>query len=529
MIRKKAIQQFLDRARRDLRWWKDLSDAELDDRMWRLPVAPPIWYKLRREQKVCFLIGAKYGRFAFWLDTGLGKTLLTIALVKYFRRDVTLLNRAKEGHGEFKAVLVLVPNKINKDEWEREIRKHSPDLPYLILRGSSEDKWAALRERTAPAIVVETYGGLSRMLCPLVTVKRKGKRAIDKLVPEPGLIEDLLDHIDGVFLDESNSAGNHQALPFRLCWQLSKQLQHFFVMAGTPFGRDPTPLWAQMKLIDGGASLGETLGLFRSALFRAKPNHYGGFDYTFDRQQTKTLNRLLAHNSIRYEVEQSTLPALVHIIKEVGLEDDAYTYYERARAALKAAKGNVREIRNVFLRMRQISSGFLGYADDDTGEKAKYEFPDNPKLDMLMALIETIREDRKIVVYHDFIWSGDKIAAGLAERGIGYVKVGGGSKIAPGLLDRFSRDPKIRVFVLSTAGAYGLNLQAAQYGIFFESPVSVITRKQMIRRIERQYSEHVRVFLYDLVSAGTMDQRILDFYAAGVDLFEAIIKGKVAL
>src|SRR5262245_21422236 len=284
-----------------------------------------------------------------------------------------------------------------------------------------------------------------------------------------------------------------------------------------------------MKLIDGGMSLGETLGLFRSALFRTKINPYGGYEYTFIAKETATLNRLLAHNSIRYEVEQSTLPAMVHIIKEVGLEGDAEIYYQRARDALKAAKGNVREIRNVFLRMRQISSGFLGYADDDTGEKAQYEFPENPKLELLMALVESIREDRKIVVYHDFIWSGDKIAAGLAERGIGYVKVGGHAKVEPGMLDRFAKDPKIRVFVLSTAGAYGLNLQAAQYGIFYESPVSIITRKQMIRRIERQYSEHARVFLYDLVSVGTMDQRILDFYNAGKDLFDAIIKGKVAL
>lgn len=519
MIRKRAVEDFLARPRRDMRSWKKFDDAWLDELMWRLPVAPPIWYKLRREQKVCFLIGAHYERFAFWLDTGLGKTLLTIALTSYFRRA-----------GDFETALILVPNKINKDEWEREIQKHTPDLPYLILRGSTEDKWKQLDEwRGKPALVVETYGGLSRMLCPLATVQRKGKRAIDKLVPEPHLIQRLLHTIDGVFLDESNAAGNHQALPFRLCWQLSKHLQHFFCMAGTPFGRDPTPLWAQMKLIDGGEGLGETLGLFRTALFRAKPNPHGGFDYTFDQRETKTLYRMLAHNSIRYEVEQSTLPALSHIIKDVFLARDADSYYDRAKAALRAAKGNVPEIRNVFLRMRQISSGFIGYADEETGEKAKFEFPENPKLDMLMALCESIREDRKVIVFHDFVWSGDKIAAGLAERGIGYVKVGGHEKDTAGVLDRFQHDPKIRVFVLSTAGAYGLNLQAAQYGIFFESPVSVIKRKQMIRRFERQYSPHERVFLYDLVSVGTMDQRILDFYAMGQSLFDEIIHGRVSI
>jgi hypothetical protein len=53
----------------------------------------------------------------------------------------------------------------------------------------------------------------------------------------------------------------------------------------------------------------------------------------------------------------------------------------------------------------------------------------------------------------------------------------------------------------------------------------VITRKQLIRRFERQYSPHTRIFLYDLVVAGTMDQRILAFYKAGLNLFDAIIRG----
>jgi superfamily II DNA or RNA helicase len=112
IIPKKAIEQFLDRPRDDLRDWKNLSDEELDGLMETLPVMPPIWYTLRKEQKVCFLIGAMRRRAAFWVDTGMGKTLLTIALARYFRRlDVV------------DTVLVLVPYKIVKDSWEREIQK----------------------------------------------------------------------------------------------------------------------------------------------------------------------------------------------------------------------------------------------------------------------------------------------------------------------------------------------------------------------------------------------------------------------
>lgn len=522
IILKKSVERFLSRERGDLRAWKQFTDDELDELMSQLPVAPPIWYTLRKEQKIALLIGADHRRAAFWYDTGMGKSLITIALTRYFRRaDIV------------DSVLVLVPHKINKNEWEREVQKWSPQTRYTVLRGSSEDKWRQLEERRAD-IVIETYAGLSRMLSPLTTVKRKRRGRtveMDKLVIDEKLVRRLQTHIDGVVCDESNHVGNHLRLPFRLCRRLSREAHIFFLLAGTPFGRDPAPLWAQMYLIDGGYSLGETLGLFRAALYRSKDNPFGGQEYTFieTKENKAKLNRLLAHGSLRYEVEQSTLPMLTHIVRDVHLPEEADTYYRHARQAIIAAKGQTREMKNAFLRMRQISSGFVGFYDDDAGEKAKFVFPENPKLDALLALIDSIREDRKILVFHDFIYSGEVIAAALTSLGISHIKYGGKQTDATGLLQRFESDPRLRVFVLSTAGAYGLNLQAAQYGIFYESPVSVIIRKQMIRRFERQNSPHDHVFLYDLLTRGTMDEKILQFYEQGLDLFDSIVRGKVTV
>jgi SNF2 family DNA or RNA helicase len=75
----------------------------------------------------------------------------------------------------------------------------------------------------------------------------------------------------------------------------------------------------------------------------------------------------------------------------------------------------------------------------------------------------------------------------------------------------------------------GLNVQVAQYGIYYESPVSAMIRKQSERRIERQYSEHSRVFLMDLVVAGTVDERILAFHKEGKELLKSIIDGTTVL
>jgi superfamily II DNA or RNA helicase len=442
-----------------------------------------------------------------------GKSVLSIALILYFAK-------LKQN----KRVLVLVPNLINKSEWAREIVKHSPNTDYLILKGSTKEKWEAL-ESTNALIVIETYVGMMRMVCDVVPHPKKDKQ---KWQISQSLIKRLMKYIDGLVLDESTSAKSKAKLPYRVCRQISKRVNLVFALSGTPFGRDPIDIWAQMYLVDEGETLGATLGLFREAFFHGKENYWGGTDWTIDKRKMPLLHDMLANRSIRYTADASDLPKLVSITKYVSLPKDAKTYYLRARDKLIKLRGNYREAHNEFLRMRQISSGFLGYYDDDQGTKAEIEFTSNPKLDLLLSIIESIPRDRKILVFHDFVFSGSIISRELDAAGIGHVRLHK-TKNQDELLHKFDHDKNIQVFVLNTAGAFGLNLQIARYGIFFESPLPVIMRKQMIRRFERQYSLHKKVFLYDLVVRNTVDEQILAFHKEGKELFTAIIEGNAEI
>jgi SNF2 family DNA or RNA helicase len=283
-----------------------------------------------------------------------------------------------------------------------------------------------------------------------------------------------------------------------------------------------------MFLVDWGQSLGENLGLYRATLFKEKPNYWSGFpEYEFDKKKTGLLNRFLAHRSIRYKAAEADLPKVRPISKYVRLPTDARAYYEKARDQLRAARGNIREMENMFLRMRQISSGYVGYVDDETGAKAQFEFDHNPKMEMLLSILESIRGSKSIV-FHDFIHTGNMIVRGLKELKIKYVWIRGGIKDPAKLLHTFDNDENCDVMLLNSAGAFGLNLQKAQYGIFYESPVPIIIRKQMERRFIRQHSLHKHVFLYDLIVEGTADEAILQMHKDGRDLFQAIVEDKPA-
>jgi superfamily II DNA or RNA helicase len=121
MIPKRVIRQFLERKLQDYRKYKKLPDDDLQIRCDALPVKPPIWKRLLRHQKVCFIAGTETGRMAYFNDTGTGKTIISIALVLYFAK----LKKNKR-------VIVLVPNKINKSEWARESAT-STNVPFVLL------------------------------------------------------------------------------------------------------------------------------------------------------------------------------------------------------------------------------------------------------------------------------------------------------------------------------------------------------------------------------------------------------------
>ena len=512
IIPKSAIRKFLERKLDNCNKYKLLTNDQLDDRMQRLPIQPPIWFKLKRHQQASFLLGVDKRRIYIGSDTGTGKSLLSIALIRYFKKLKLT-----------KCALVLTPTKISKYEWAREIDKHSPKTKYCVLVGSSKHKWEQLTEDKYD-LVIASYMGLVRMLCDLVPPK--GRKKKDHLKPDKKKIDSILAIFNGLILDESTHCKTYGTLPFRICRQLSKTAKFVFALSGTPFGSDPTDLWAQMFLVDRGETLGPTLGLFRAAFFNAKKSYWGGFDYTFKKTMNNKLHVMLANRMIRYEANQSDLPKLVEIVKEVRLPEGAWIYRDRAKETIEAAHGSYRDMQNAFMRLRQISSGWLGYYDDDTNSKAQFQFTPNPKLELLISIIGSIDPKYKIIVFYEFNFSASLIEHELNKLKLGFVRIWSGTKDHAEVLHRFDNEVDCQILLLQNSAGFGPNLQVARYGIYFESPVSPIVRTQTRRRFERQHSAHDVVFQYYLTTLGTYDKKILFSLKAGHDLFRSIIDGK---
>lgn len=519
MISKFAIQKFLQRKLDDHDWMKNLSDRKLDALLSEV-IPPPYFHtKPRAHQKVVFLLCTMYPEFLPLLGLGLGKTKIILDLIYHglFCGDI---NRT----------LVLVPNLANIESWAEQCETHQPNLRLARLVGTTEMRQRIL-ENTEANIFVINYDGL--VLCSTYTDKGLDPKT-RKMKTIRFLDREFLDQIGGRFdcivLDESHKVKNHQSWRYKVCNYLRSHVKVCYAMTGTPVGRDPSALWPQCNIVDRGQTFGDTLTLFRAAFFRTSVNYWGGYEHKFLEPMKPILMRMLKHRSISYtEEECDDLPDLVYTPVIVPMPTEIRRYYTKAVDGLIQAKGNYHKVKNIFMTLRQLSSGFAMFTDDDDEEKVRerIEFDSNPKLDALLDIVEAMPGDRKMVVFHDFIRTGEVIEAALKEMKIGCGRLWSGTKDRAALLSKFNKDPKMVVLICNTAsGAAGINLQVANYQVFFESPVSAIDRAQAEKRCHRMGQTRT-VFLYDLIMRPGIDDKIVGFGREGKNLIDSLMGGMI--
>lgn len=500
------IEWFLNRHLPDHRWMKDITDAEIDDALNDLQ--PDFRVPMRRHQKIGFLLGLANPRLYFQYEMGLGKTGLSLEIMSYLYR-----------HGKLNKALVFVPMNELVDGWIDEIKKWKIDIPYTALRGSTEQRWDTY-EQVTEGVVLLSYPAMVHMTC----VKEKRNRKA-YMTPHPNRVKALCKGVQGAWFDEITKTKNHQSLTFRVANAVSRYVRYSYGLAGRVFGRDPEAAWAQFYIVDRGDTFGRQIGLFRDVFFVKTKGRFRD-EYNFNHKRDEDFNRFLAARSLRFAAEECDidLPDATAITHKVDLPGSTAKYYQEAKNQILQSRGNMREVQNAFIRMRQISSGFLGFIDDSTGERAQIEFPSNPKLDLLMDLIDQMPDGRKCIIGVEFTWSGMAVSKALHKEKIKHGWLYGGTKDWATMKRKFDNDPEFRCLIVqSKKGAYGLNLQSANYIFYYESPVSVLDRLQSEARAKRQGQKH-HVFIYDLVCRATADESILAFHRQGRNLFDALVK-----
>lgn len=506
MISRLAVDSFLKQKLDDWSWVKDLDRKDL---LSELELLLPKGFKFKtkpfKHQLVAMIVGIYNPKFLWFFNMGLGKSKITLDLLQYYRLTEKI-----------NKTLVLVPSPISIESFREQIDIHSY-FTHVALYGSKEERWRILEE-TDVDIYVMNYAGLLSML-----VDRN-----DRVLPPASVIERFSKHFDAMIMDEIHMAKSIKTWTYKLSLLISRNFKVIYGLTGTPFGRDPMDLWAQFHLIDNGETLGRSISIYRAAFFTVSINRWGGYEYNFIKSKEALLQRRLRNKSLRYSDEEvKELPKKVTQQIRLTMPPENRGYYKSIVDGLIAVKGDYIKIEAVFVRLRQICSGFLQHKLDD--EKITITFDNNPKLEALLDIINGTPEDSKVVVFHEYIHSGNIISETLNKHKIKHTRLYGGTKDKVGAKNEFIHNKDVKVFLVnSQSGGTSLNLQVANYVIYFESPVSPIIRNQSEKRVWRT-GQTKRTYIYDLVIAHSVEEKILSFLAEGKNLFEALVEGKVTL
>lgn len=503
MIKKASIKEFLEQELDDWSGIKKLTKQELLAEIKAIyPKYKPKKYELYKHQLAMLLLGMITEQFLFFAQMGSGKTLVSIELMKYFKWKQKV-----------NKVLVVCLNVTSIDSWCDEFKLHS-DLKVTPLLGTTEERRKLLDKKSDAYII--NYAGLQRLLSK--KEERKGK---NKFVADDKYIKQFAKMFDMVIFDESHQFKNKKSLTQTLCNKLTNYIPYRFGLTGTPMGRNPLDLWTQFYVMDKGETLGRNITLYRESFFKEQVNYFGGVTYVLNKKLEGELSRRLNNRSLTVpEEEANELPPMVVIDKALRFPKDNLAQYQNVRRQLAELQKNSLEKENMFHKMRQICSGYMNIED-------RYiNFEENPKLEMLEDLIESIGTDEKVIISTEYTHSGDIIADLLDKMKIKYVRLYGKTKDKIGVKNEYLKNDKIKIFLInSRSGGQSLNLQIGHYMILYETPVSPIYYEQLIKRVHRT-GQTKKTFIYRFVTKDTVESDICDYLQEGKDLYNSLIKGE---
>ena len=416
-------------------------------------------------------------------DMGLGKTAQTLA---------HLLTEKAAGRLT-KPALIIMPTSLVFN-WKREAERFAPGLTVLSLHGPNRaERFASIPEYD---VCLTTYPLLWR------DQEALGAHAYHLLI-----------------LDEAQTIKNAASQASIAVRQF--RAEHRLCLTGTPLENHLGELWALFDFLMPG--------------FLGTAKHFTSTWRTPIEKQGNTLRRALLARRIKpfmlrrkKDEVAKELPEKTIIVRSVEIEGAQRDLYETVRSAMDArvreeiaAKGFARSqivILDALLKLRQVCCD-PRLVKVDAAKKVK----ERAKLDLLMDMLpEMVVEGRRILLFSQFTSMLDLIAAELDKQKIDFVTLTGSTTDRETPIRRF-QEGEVPVFLISLkAGGTGLNLTAADTVIHYDPWWNPAVENQATDRAHR-LGQTKKVFVYKLVIAGSIEEKILALQEKKADLAAGIL------
>lgn len=522
MIKPSAVSRWLRRPLRNLQKVKGIPlhrlkwlladegfESDSPDEMWK-------------HQAAAIYCGIRLKCFLALLPGGAGKARIA---------GETIQHRIRKG--QIKHGLYVTLNDQAAQEFREAMLRHCPNLKVTVLDGTTKERWS-WRDGEADVYAV-SYPGLRNMIYRLHSeydTKSKHRRGRRMSAAQVSAIARMMQGIGIVVMDEIHEAQNRKSDTWQMLQRLTDCVDYRMGLTATATGRKPDSLWQLFFLVDRGESLGETQGMYRAAFFKTEHNQWLGiWSYKFIPEMMPDLQRMCANRALMYEDNETGGPQRLYELEAVEPADGQLDVHNAVRAQLLKGKktGDITADSN-FIRLRMIASGFATY-DSDDNEKVQITFASAPKLDRMMERLKKLPKAEKLIIVHEFRYSGKMISDRLRKLHIKHVRAYGDMKVSErrAAKRRFEKDPECNVLVMNwRVGGAALDFPFCGRMFLYESPVSARYREQCEVRIRRNNSKFRTVRYTDFVTRGSVEETVLAYVREGRDLRRELLRGPQA-
>ncbi len=300
---------------------------------------------------------------------------------------------------------------------------------------------------------------------------------------------------------------------------------HVIVLTGTPVENKIEELYSIISFIDPYA-LGPVYRFLEMHQIRDSLGKIVGY------RELNTIQALLSDICIRRRKKDvlKELPERIDRQLFVTMTDEQTSAHQKYAEAVSRLVSKWKRVG--FLdekdRMRlMLSLNCMRMLTDSTyilDEESRHD----TKIDELLCIIEDVLAsgEEKMVVFSQWERMTRLVQVELERRGIGFVHLHGGvpSRKREGLLSTFRADPACRIFLSTDAGGVGLNLQSASIVVNLDLPWNPAVLEQRIGRVYR-HGQGRRVSVVNLISRGSIEERMLDVLQFKSSLFSGIFDG----
>lgn len=416
--------------------------------------------------------GLEHPAAGLFLEPGLGKTSIMLAIFKILKEK-----------GIVRRALVVAPLLVCKHVWPEEVRKWSNfhGLRVVVLHGKNKNKVA---RQDADIYLVNPEG--------LAAGGRTWYSDYAHKYVQP----------DMLVVDESTKFKNSGSKRFKSLKKLLPQFKRRYILSGTPMPNGYEDLFAQIYILDLGATLGSYITKFRQEHFRQIPRGVYSDWELYEGHGEIITDKISAFCKVLKADGLVQLPEITWVDNLVDLPDTARAHYARIEndfiTMINEDVVTAETAPIVGMKLRQICNGGVYVEGGESVEIHK------AKCEALRGIVE--ESGKPVLCAYQFKHDIDRIRDFF---GYKVPSMSDSESLHNSYIKGFN-DGKIPLLLAHTASVgHGLNLQESSNRVaFFGLPWSLDEYEQFIKRVVRSGNKHLRAFVHHIVVAGSVEQRM---------------------